>query len=82
LSFLAFTATTLYVGWRIVLRPSRFRDISIPIWACLFVQMIQGFQIDTDHWRHLYLLFGALYGLAAAERRTRISSEPQRRAIV
>jgi hypothetical protein len=44
--------------------------------------MIQGFQIDTDHWRHLFLLFGALYGLAAAERRTRISSEPQRRAIV
>ena len=28
------------------------------------------------------LLFGALYGLAAAERRTRIRSDPQRRAIV
>jgi hypothetical protein len=82
LSFIAFTAMTLYVGWRLVFVRSPLRDAAIPIWACLFVQMIQGFQIDTDHWRHLYLLFGALYGLAAAERRTRVSTEPQRRAIV
>jgi hypothetical protein len=24
-------------------------------------------QIDTGHWRHLYLLCGCVYGLAAAE---------------
>jgi hypothetical protein len=82
LSFLAFTTTTLYVGWRLVFVRSPFRDVAIPIWACLFVQMAQGLQIDTDHWRHLFLLFGALYGLAAAERRYRVSTEPQRRAIV
>jgi len=82
LSFLAFTTTTLYVGWRLVFVRSPFRDVAIPIWACLFVQMAQGLQIDTDHWRHLFLLFGALYGLAAAERRYRVSAEPQRRAIV
>ncbi len=82
LSFLAFTTTTLYVGWRLVFVRSPFRDAAIPIWACLFVQMIQGLQIDTDHWRHLFLLIGALYGLAAAERRYRVGAEPQRRAIV
>ena len=71
LSFIAFTTTTLYVGWRLVFVRSPFRDAAIPIWACLFVQMLPGFQIDTDHWRHLYFLFGALYGLAAAERRGR-----------
>ncbi len=71
LSFIAFTTTTLYVGWRLAFVRSPYRDAAIPIWACLFVQMLQGFQIDTDHWRHLYFLFGALYGLAAAERRWR-----------
>jgi hypothetical protein len=29
---------------------------------------LQGFQIDTDHWRHLFLLTGALFGLIAASR--------------
>jgi CelD/BcsL family acetyltransferase involved in cellulose biosynthesis len=41
---------------------------AIAVWSCLFVQMVQGFQIDTDHWRHLYLLFGLTFGLAAADR--------------
>ncbi len=77
LSFLAFTTTTLYVGWRLVFVRSPFREVAIPVWACLFVQMAQGLQIDTDHWRHLYLLFGALYGLAAGERRWRARSRPR-----
>jgi hypothetical protein len=34
----------------------------------LFLQILQGLQIDTDHWRHLFLLYGALYGLVAATR--------------
>lgn len=82
LSFLALTATTIYVGWRLVLTRSPYQSAAIAIWSCLFVQMAQGVQIDTDHWRHLFLLFGALYGLATAERRYRVSTEPQRRAIV
>ena len=82
LSFLALTATTIYVGWRLVLTRSPCQNEAIAVWSCLFVQMAQGFQIDTDHWRHLFLLFGALYGLAAAERRRRAGAQPQRRAIV
>jgi hypothetical protein len=69
LSFIAFTATTLYVGWRLVFQRSPSQLHAIAIWSCLFPQMVQGLQIDTDHWRHLYLLFGCLYGLAADGRR-------------
>lgn len=69
LSFIAFTATTLYVGWRLVFHRSPMHFHAIAIWSCLFPQMVQGLQIDTDHWRHLYLLFGCLYGLAAHGRR-------------
>ena len=29
----------------------------------LFVTILQGLQIDTDHWRHMYLLFGLVWGL-------------------
>jgi len=29
-------------------------------------EMAEGVVIDTDHWRHFYLLLGMVWGLAAA----------------
>jgi hypothetical protein len=29
-------------------------------------EVAEGFIIDTDHWRHFFLLLGMLWGLAAA----------------
>ena len=37
------------------------------------VELIQGFQIDTNHWRHMFLMVSCIYGLAAAERIARAS---------
>jgi len=71
LSFFAFTATALFVGWRLVFRRGPYQTEVIPVWSCLVVQMVQGLQIDTGHWRHLYLLFGLLFGFAAADRMAR-----------
>ena len=76
LSFLAFTAMTLYLGWRLVFQRSPVQTHAIAIWSCLFPQMVQGLQIDSDHWRHLYLMFGCLYGLVASARRA-AASTPQ-----
>ncbi|MGA2044945.1 MAG: O-antigen ligase family protein [Roseiarcus sp.] len=69
LGFASLTAATIYCGWRLVCRPTPLRTEGIAVWSCLFVQILQGFQIDTDHWRHLFLLMGALFGLVAAARR-------------
>jgi len=68
LSLIAFTGVTLYVGFRQVFQRSSLQADSIAIWASLLPQMVQGLQIDTDHWRHLFLMFGCLYGLASAAR--------------
>src|SRR5208282_1467581 len=68
LSYVAFTAVALFVGRRLTLRKGPFQIEAIAVWSCLFVQLVQGLQIDTDHWRHLYLLFGLIFGLAAADR--------------
>jgi hypothetical protein len=68
LSYVAFTAVALFVGWRLTLRKGPFQIEAIAVWSCLFVQLVQGLQIDTDHWRHLYLLFGLIFGMAAADR--------------
>jgi hypothetical protein len=31
-----------------------------------FLGLLQGFQIDTDHWRHLWLEIGMVWGAAIA----------------
>jgi hypothetical protein len=68
LFFSAFTLATIYLGWRLVFQRTPFQTQAIAVWSCLFIQILQGFQIDTDHWRHLFLLMGAMFGLVAASR--------------
>lgn len=67
-SWLALMVATSYVGWRLVFRPAPTQPHAIAIWSVLFVTILQGVQIDTDHWRHVYLMLGLIWGLAAATR--------------
>jgi hypothetical protein len=34
----------------------------------LFMFVLQAMQIDIDHWRHVYMLFGMIWGMEAARR--------------
>ncbi len=68
LAFLAFIAVTLYFGWALSFRRSPLQPQIIALWSSLFPQILQGVQIDTSHWRHLFLMCGCLYGFAAAAR--------------
>ena len=79
LAFAAFIAGTIYIGWRLCLSRSPLRVEAIALWSACFPQILQGVQIDTEHWRHLFLLCGCVYGLAAAarsERRASVSVTP------
>jgi hypothetical protein len=71
LAFTVFFAVTLYYGWRICFRRSALQPDAVAVWAALFPQLLQGFQIDTNHWRHMFLMISCIYGLTAAERRRR-----------
>lgn len=64
-SWISLMVATCYVGWRVVFRPGPTQLHAIAIWSVLFVTILQGFQIDSDHWRHLYLMLGLIWGLAA-----------------
>jgi hypothetical protein len=68
LSYLGLVAATLCAGVWLIFRRTPYQIEAIPVCSCLFVQIFQGVQIDSDHWRHLYLLYGAMYGLVAASR--------------
>ena len=69
IAFTTFFLTTLYFGWRLCFRRSPLQAEAIAVWSALFPQLLQGFQIDTNHWRHMFLMIACIYGLTAAERR-------------
>jgi hypothetical protein len=75
-AFAAFVALTLYIGWVFAFRRSRTQTEFIGVWAGALPQILQGVQIDTMHWRHLFMLIGCLYGLAAAAQREARAPEP------
>lgn len=69
LTFIAFIATTLVISWRSVFLRTPFQAHAIVIFAALVPHLIQNFQIDTDRWRHLFMIYGLSWGLAAISRR-------------
>ncbi len=64
-AWLGLMGATAYVGWTLVFRRTPTQNHAIVLWSVLFVTILQGIQIDTDHWRHFYLLLGLVLGLAA-----------------
>lgn len=68
-SFLALTLWTISAGFRILLRDRPWQ----PYLLCAYVAFIGniglGTFIDIDHWRHVYLLLGLIWGAIALEYR-------------
>jgi O-antigen ligase len=69
-AWLGLMVATCYVGWRLVFQTAPTQNHAIAIWSVLFITILQGVQIDTDHWRHVYLMLGLIWGLAALPRPT------------
>jgi hypothetical protein len=67
--FLALVGATTFVGFRLALVRSPFQNLALVVWPSLMVLLLQGFQIDIDHWRHVYLMLGMIWGMEAARMR-------------
>jgi hypothetical protein len=65
-SYLLLIASTISAGWRAVFTRTPWQPYAIVVFSVLFASMLQGLQIDTDHWRHFYLQLGLMWGLYAA----------------
>jgi hypothetical protein len=63
------TIMSTFVGFRLMTTPSPYRRLAQIFFPALFATMLQGFQIDIDHWRQLYIMLGAVWGLEAARQR-------------
>jgi hypothetical protein len=69
MAYLLLLVTTLVVGLRNALVRTPWQPCLITAIATFAGEMAEGIVIDTDHWRHFYLLLGMIWGLAAATRR-------------
>ena len=69
ITFLTFIVTTVVISWRTVMLRTPFQAHAIVIFAGLIPHLVQNFQIDTDRWRHLFMIYGLSWGLAAISRR-------------
>ncbi|MBB4142510.1 O-antigen ligase [Rhizobium rhizoryzae] len=70
--------STLFIGFRSLLRERPWQPFLMVAWIVLAGHALIGNVIDLDHWRHVYMLFGIIWGCFALEnnwqKRTRQSS--------
>lgn len=60
---------TGFVGVRRMFTPTPWQRTHIAIVATLVVTLCESFIIDTDHWRHYFMLIGLTWSLAIASSR-------------
>jgi hypothetical protein len=65
----ALMITTLCYGFRGVFQRTPWQTSYIAVYSTLVVTFFESFIIDTDHWRHYFLIIGLTWGIAVANRR-------------
>ena len=81
-SFILIVGCTAFIAFRLCFKPSPFRRLAQVYWSALFIFFGQGFQIDIDHWRHVYFMMGAVWGLETARVRWLEKSARERAAAI
>lgn len=79
-AYLTLIVLTLYVGFKALWVRTPWQTFFIATYLPFVALVLEAFVVDTDHWRHFYLLLGLVWGLFAATinfRRTAILSSPQ-----
>ena len=66
ISYLLLIVTTIAAGLRSIFTKTPWQYAAICVFCPLLTTILQGVQIDTDHWRHFYWLLGMNWGLFAA----------------
>lgn len=64
----ALALITMAFGFRYLLIATPWQPAMIAVYAAYTGMMVESLIIDTDHWRHVFLLLGVLWGLIAATR--------------
>ena len=66
MAYLLLLVSTLWVGFRLAFIRTPWQAYAIAAVATFVGEVAEGVVIDSDHWRHFFLLLGLIWGLAAA----------------
>lgn len=72
----ALVFVTVITGFRYTFLPVPWQRTYLAIFAAFLGTVGESFIIDTDHWRHFWMMLGAMWGMYAAAARYRGASEP------
>ena len=67
LVYFSVVALTMALGLAHIARATPWRPLFIVAYAALAGNVVEGIVIDTDHWRHFYLLLAIVWGLMSAQ---------------
>ena len=70
-AYITMVLMTILLGFRSALVSTPWQPYVIIALAAFVGLFVEGFVIDTDHWRHHFLLLGIVWGLAIASERSR-----------
>ncbi len=73
MAFLTLTFLTLAIGFKLLFRNRPWQPFLLVAYATYLGHVLIGNVIDTDHWRHFYLLFGIIWGCAGLEYKYQLS---------
>jgi hypothetical protein len=65
-TYLMLIISTIIGMWQSVFSKTPWQHHAIAVNSVMLMTILQGVQIDTDHWRHFYALLGLSWGLYAA----------------
>lgn len=65
-TYITLVLVTLVVGLRMVRLPTPWQLYLIAAYGAFVGEIVEGMIVDTDHWRHFFLLLGLIWGLTVA----------------
>ncbi len=66
MAYILLVCSTLLVGFRTVFVHTPWQPYVIATYAAFVGEVAEGFIIDSDHWRHFFLLLGIIWGTMVA----------------
>jgi hypothetical protein len=75
-SYPALVFVTVILGFRHVFTPVPWQRAYLAIFAAFLGTVGESFIVDTDHWRHFWMMLGAMWGMFAAAHRYNADAAP------
>lgn len=77
ISYITLMMTTFGLGLRILFRDRPWQPYLLCAYLVFVAHLLIGNVIDTDHWRHFYLIIGLIWGCIGLEAQHNAAQRPQ-----